>query len=173
MRFAQLALQSKGAPAYQSGGLGVPGSNPGAPTKDTPIKWALPASLVCSGQSTTREQNSPSPRIAPRGAQSPRKSPRIFSRLFCSEIVLTIAHKIAAQEPGMRAKYPMPNGAFSLAEAATKLKMLRLECSRCGRFGRHRINLLLPGARLLTPPRGVAEANFGKDQPNSLARAIG
>ena len=37
----------------------------------------------------------------------------------------------------------MPHGAFSLAEAATRLTMIRLECSKCGRFGRYRIDKLI------------------------------
>jgi hypothetical protein len=37
----------------------------------------------------------------------------------------------------------MPHGSYSLAEAAAKLSMLRLECSKCGRAGRYRIDRLI------------------------------
>jgi hypothetical protein len=37
----------------------------------------------------------------------------------------------------------MPHGAYSLAEAAIEWNMLRLECYRCGRSGRYRIDKLI------------------------------
>jgi len=37
----------------------------------------------------------------------------------------------------------MPHRAFSLAEAATRLTMLRLECCRCGRSGRYRVDKVM------------------------------
>ena len=37
----------------------------------------------------------------------------------------------------------MPDGSYSLGDAATKLNMLRLECSRCGRAGQYRIDKLI------------------------------
>jgi hypothetical protein len=37
----------------------------------------------------------------------------------------------------------MPNGSYSLAEAARNRAMLRLACAACGRHGRYRVDRLL------------------------------
>jgi hypothetical protein len=37
----------------------------------------------------------------------------------------------------------MPHGSYSLAEAAARLNMLRLECAKCGRAGRYHIDRLI------------------------------
>jgi hypothetical protein len=37
----------------------------------------------------------------------------------------------------------MPHGSYSLREAAARLNMLRLECMKCGRTGRYRIDRLI------------------------------
>lgn len=37
----------------------------------------------------------------------------------------------------------MPHGSYSLAEAATKLHMIRLKCPKCGPSGQYRIDRLI------------------------------
>jgi hypothetical protein len=37
----------------------------------------------------------------------------------------------------------VPHGSYSLGEAAATLDMLRLECAKCGRAGRYRIDRLI------------------------------
>jgi hypothetical protein len=37
----------------------------------------------------------------------------------------------------------MPHGSYSLGEAAATLDMLRIECTKCGRAGRYRIDRLI------------------------------
>jgi hypothetical protein len=37
----------------------------------------------------------------------------------------------------------MPNGSYSLGEAAARLRMLRLACPACGRRGQYRIDRLI------------------------------
>ena len=37
----------------------------------------------------------------------------------------------------------MPHGSYSLSEASQELHMLRLRCSKCGRFGQYRIDRLI------------------------------
>jgi hypothetical protein len=47
----------------------------------------------------------------------------------------------------------MPNGSYSLGEAAAKLNMIRLKCPKCGRSGQYRIDRLIEqyGADIAMP----------------------
>jgi hypothetical protein len=47
----------------------------------------------------------------------------------------------------------MPQGSYSLGEAATELNMVRVRCPKCGRAGRYRVDRLLEryGRDIATP----------------------
>jgi hypothetical protein len=50
----------------------------------------------------------------------------------------------------------MSHGSYSLGEAAAKLRMVRLRCSKCGRTGRYRIDRLIEKYAATSPCRTSA-----------------
>ena len=64
----------------------------------------------------------------------------------------------------------MPNGSYSLGEAAAKLNMIRVKCRKCGRRGQYRADRLLEqyGPDIAMPDlrHELAQCPYRRDMSN-------